>query len=350
MIRDLPGFQHALVSWFERVGKAHPWRKTQDPYAVLVSELMLQQTTIAMVLARGHYQRWMAAFPTIEALAEADEAHVLRCWEGLGYYNRARNLQKAAKMVLHELGGKFPTTVEGLLALPGVGRYTAGAVTSFAYGQPAAIVDGNVARVLARVFNFAEEVDKPVGQRQLWAWAEAMVPTTGAREYNSGLMELGQTVCSVGEPACLLCPIKGWCQADEPHLLPCKAPRRQVVQVEEDRLVCRRKGKILMNQEQSRRRKGLWLLPLVGTREKGAFLSESRYAITHHRVTLRLWTGVAGDVETLPGEEWIPEEALPNHAMPSPIRRAMSDVWAAAATARDKERLAETREPSTGAR
>lgn len=325
-ILDQPAaFQQALTGWFRAEGRDYPWRRTTDPYAVLVSEMMLQQTTLAMVLERGHYARWMEAFPDVAALAAAPEARVLARWEGLGYYNRARNLQQAARLVIERFQGVFPATLPEILSLPGVGRYTAGAVFSFAYDKPAPLVDGNVARVLARLMNYRSEIDRPAGQRQLWQWAEALVPERDARGYNSALMELGQRICTPGPPSCLLCPVRAWCRATQPAALPRKKPRRAAVLVEEDALVARYGGSILLQQEQGRRRRGLWKLPAVHGRKCGALLWQGRYTITHHRVTLRLHAA-AGRPVARPGEAWIPETELDGLPMPSPFRRALKAV------------------------
>ena len=321
-------FQQALIGWFRVEGRDYPWRRTTDPYAVLVSEMMLQQTTLAMVLERGHYVRWMEAFPDVAALAAAPEARVLALWEGLGYYNRARNLQQAARMVVERFQGAFPATLREILGLPGVGRYTAGAVLSFAFDQPAPLVDGNVARVLARLMNYRSEVDSPAGQRQLWRWAEALLPERDARRYNAALMELGQRICTTGTPSCLLCPVRAWCRATQPALLPRKKPRREVVLVEEDVLVARHGGRLLLQQEQGRRRRGLWKLPAVHGRKCGALLWQGRYTITHHRVTLRLHAA-AGRPVARADEAWIAETELAALPMPSPFRRALTAVLAA---------------------
>ncbi len=147
-------YQAALIQWFEKEGKTYPWRETEDPYPILVSELMLQQTQIATVLGKGYFQRWMIRFPTWHELAEAEEDDLLKTWEGLGYYNRARNLQKTARAVISGHAGEFPRDYDSILNLPGVGPYTAGAVMSFAFDQKAAIVDGNVIRVLSRMFGY----------------------------------------------------------------------------------------------------------------------------------------------------------------------------------------------------
>ena len=329
---DPTAFARAVVRWFGAEGRDYPWRRTTDPYAVLVSEMMLQQTTLAMVLERGHYLRWMEAFPDVRALAAAPESRVLSLWEGLGYYNRARHLQAAARAVVERHGGVFPSTLADVLALPGVGRYTAGAVLSFAFNEPAAVVDGNVARVLARLMNCRVEVDSTAGQRQLWTWAEALVPAGDARAYNSGLMELGQRVCTPGVPTCLLCPVRAWCQAADPSALPVKRPRRETVSVDEEVLVARHDGKVLLEQEQGRRRRGMWKLPAVHGRGRGPLLWEGRYAITHHRVTLRLFAACGRPVPRA-AEAWIEEDRLHDLPMPSPFRRALAAVLPAGPSA-----------------
>ncbi len=327
-VAEIPAFQDALIGWFAHEGKDYPWRRTTDPYAILVSELMLQQTTLAMVLSRRYFERWMEAFPDVKTLAAAPEERVLALWEGLGYYSRARNLQKAAKSIVERHGGVFPTAPADVLALPGVGRYTAGAVCSFAFDAPAPLVDGNVARVLARLFNFREEIDSPAGQKALWAWAEALVPAKAARLYNSGLMELGQRLCTVGQPQCLLCPVRAWCRAEDPAGLPRKSPRREPVVVEETALFACRDGAVLLQQEKGRRRHGLWKLPAPEGRSEGPLLSTSRYVITHHRVTLRVHQAAA---DILPGadEKWIPFADLAALPMPSPYRKALTALLSA---------------------
>ena len=322
-------FAAALAAWFAREGRDYPWRRTHEPYAILVSEMMLQQTTIAMVLERGHYARWMDAFPTPAALAAAEESRVLALWEGLGYYNRARNLQRAARVIVDEHGGVFPRTLDGVRALPGVGRYTAGAVMSFAYDAPEPLVDGNVARVFARLFDFRSEIDSPAAQARLWEWAAALVPAHGGRVHNSALMELGQRVCTPGVPTCLLCPVRAWCAAEEPAALPLKKPRRDVVHVEEDVFFCLSSGKVLLHQEQGSRRRGLWKLPPVEGRAAGALLWQGKYTITHHRVVLRVFAP-AGDISAGEGEEWFTADEISALPMPSPFRKALAAVLAVA--------------------
>lgn len=287
-------FQAALIGWFEDGGESYPWRETTDPYAILVSELMLQQTRIATVLERGYFSRWMKKFPDWNALSMASEEDIMKAWEGLGYYNRARNLQKTARTVIEKHKGVFPRDLDEVLALPGVGKYTAGAVLSFAFNKPVPIVDGNVVRVLARVFAFSESVDSAAASRQIWNWAEFMTPQKEARSYNSAVMELGQKVCRKSRPLCNECPVLPFCKAAELGIaesLPVKAEKKAVTRKEECVFVIEKGDRVFLCPESSSRRKGLWRLPEV-KREKVEDLSELfrfDYAITRFRVTLRVF-------------------------------------------------------------
>lgn len=227
-------FARALVAWFRAAQRAMPWRAEENvgnPYRILVSEVMLQQTTVAAVTP--FFERFIARFPTVEALASAAEEDVLACWAGLGYYARARNLQSAARVIVNEHGGEFPADFERILALPGVGRYTAGAVASIAFEQRAPIVDANVARVLARVLLVEGDLKKRDSQQKLWDAATRIVEIeeVAPREVNPALMELGALVCTPRAPRCAVCPVSACCAAfqsgrqDEiPHASPRRAP------------------------------------------------------------------------------------------------------------------------------
>lgn len=318
-------FRKALTAWFDAEGKDYPWRATRDPYAVLVSEMMLQQTQIASVLGRGYYANWMAKFPTCEVLAAADEAEVLKAWEGLGYYSRARNLHKAAKQIAGELGGRFPEKLSEIEALPGVGRYTAAAVATFAGGQAVPIVDANIARVLARLFAFTEAIDSTAGARQLWEWAADLVPGIGARSYNSGLMELGQRICTPRKPDCDSCPTAAFCASrdGDPEALPVKKPRTKTVyQDEHVAYACAADGSVLLQQEQQRRRQGLWKFPAVENWAGLPVILKLKYAITHHQVTLFVHEDLA-QREAGENQRWVAADALESVPMPSPYRKAL---------------------------
>jgi len=201
-----------LLRWYKHHGRHDmPWRKTRDPYRVWVSEIMLQQTTVATTLP--FYLRFLKRFPTLKHLARAKLEQVLSVWSGLGYYARARNLHRAVKMVLKECGGKVPDGLLELRRLPGIGRYTAGAIRSLAFGLPAPILDGNVTRVLSRVLGIREDVRLSKNQEQLWKHAEAMADSLQARDVNLALFDLGATVCRPNDPLCGVCPLRGLCQA-----------------------------------------------------------------------------------------------------------------------------------------
>lgn len=203
--------QRALLAWFEADARDLPWRRTTDPYRVWLSEVILQQTRVDQGLP--YYERFVEAFPTVEALASAPEDAVLKRWEGLGYYTRARNLHKAARVLVEDYGGQLPRAPEVLQMLPGVGRYTAGAIASIAFGIAAPVVDGNVKRVLARLFNIEESIDDTATERTLWTLAEALVPAKRPGDFNQALMELGARICVPKSPRCDGCPVEKHCQA-----------------------------------------------------------------------------------------------------------------------------------------
>jgi A/G-specific adenine glycosylase len=205
-------FQQQLLNWFDQFGRKDlPWQQDKTPYRVWVSEIMLQQTQVNTVIA--YFDRFMTHFPTIEELANANEDSVLHLWTGLGYYNRARNLQKAAKMIIREYDGQFPDQLDTLQKLPGIGRSTAGAILSIAFNKPAAILDGNVKRVLTRVHGITEWPGTPRVTEQLWSIAEKYKPTQRIADYTQAIMDLGATLCIRGKPRCPECPFQESCIA-----------------------------------------------------------------------------------------------------------------------------------------
>ena len=208
------------MKWYRANARDLPWRRTTRPYAIWVSEIMLQQTQVATVIP--YWKRWMKELPSIKALAEAPEEKVLKLWEGLGYYRRARNLQKGARMIRDEMGGRFPRSQEGVLELPGVGRYTAGAICSIAFNQPAPIVDGNVIRVLTRLYGIEADPKSKLANDRLWTIADDLVQRaesiqhSGERncsDFNQSIMELGASLCSPANPDCGGCPLRRGCVA-----------------------------------------------------------------------------------------------------------------------------------------
>ena len=209
-----------LVAWFRQSARDLPWRRTRDPYAIWISEVMLQQTQVNTVIP--YWRRWMRALPTVRSLARARTDKILKLWEGLGYYTRARNLQKAARLIVEKHGGRFPEIFDAALALPGIGRYTAGAICSIAFDQPTAVLDGNVMRVFTRLFGIGENPREPKTNTRLWALAETMVQSAASlsptqeptcSHLNQALMELGAVICTPRQPKCHLCPLRKHCVA-----------------------------------------------------------------------------------------------------------------------------------------
>lgn len=204
-------FADALLGWYDHHARRLPWRGHPDPYAVWVSEIMLQQTRVETVIP--YFERWMARFPSISALAAASQQDVLQAWEGLGYYSRARSLHRAAQMVMQQHGGQLPQQRAVLEKLPGIGEYTAGAILSIAFGQDEAALDGNIRRVLARLFDVTLPARSPQGEALLWQLARENLPPGRAGDFNQALMDLGAGICAPRMPACTLCPLNSFCQA-----------------------------------------------------------------------------------------------------------------------------------------
>lgn len=321
-LRNPQPFRDALADWFGKQGKDYPWRRTTDPYRILVSEVMLQQTQISTVLGRGFYTRFLDRFPNISSLAVAEDEPLLKAWEGLGYYRRARMLRETARAV--SAHGDFPDSLEDLQKLPGVGRYTANAVRAFAYDLPASVVDGNVARVLARLIDYHQAVDSPAGLKHLWEIAESLADHNRPRIYNSALMEVGQTCCRPGVPDCLACPVSAFCKTPSPELLPIKTAKPKITKVDTHVLWARdEEGRVLLYQEQGKRRQGLWKLP-ERTPEIANSLPEiatRAYTITRFQVTLHIHS--TNTVEPSENEAWHSPEEIVGLPMPSPYRHAV---------------------------
>ncbi len=200
-----------LLAWYRKNKRTLPWRDHLDPYVVWVSEIMLQQTRVEAVIP--YFERWMKLFPTVKKLAKASEQDVLNAWEGLGYYSRARNLHRAAQIVAEKYNGELPRNLDELRALPGIGRYTVGAIASMAFGMDEPTLDGNLRRVFARVFDITEPADSPAGEKILWSLAAKHLPKGQAGDYNQALMDLGATICLPKNPRCLICPLMVICKA-----------------------------------------------------------------------------------------------------------------------------------------
>ena len=326
---DKTQFRQRLRTWFRRHARDLPWRRTRDPYSILVSEMMLQQTTVAAVVP--FYERWMQRFPSADKLAAAEESEVLALWQGLGYYRRARNLHAAAQKISGELKGMFPCDYDGLRALPGVGDYTANAVLAFSRDECLPVLDTNVMRVVARLFNQHTPVDTARGLDKIRSALMSLLPTAGGREFSSALMELGALVCRAGHPDCLLCPVKAFCSAGHPGKLPRKAPKKAIQRrTEYAAWVSDGKG-ILLQQAQTKRWVGLWRLPplISAPAEQGAAAAQLAYSIVRERVTLQVHPvslhalGASGEPR-----QTFSLQHLDSVAVPSPHRRAIARMMA----------------------
>ncbi len=255
-------FRQSLKRWHAQHGRDLPWRNCRDPYKVWISEIMLQQTTVVAV--KPYYERFLEPFQDVATLAAANEEEVLRLWEGLGYYSRARNLHRAARAIV-ERGGAFPETVEELLQLPGIGRYTAGAIVSFAFDRPAPIVEANTLRLYSRLLGYRDDPRSTVGQRLLWSFAEKLVPTKAAGEFNQALTDLGATVCTPTDPRCDDCPVAACCRALAEQTqaeIPQAARRPEITSLHEASIAIESRGKfLLIRRPEGARWAGLWDFP-----------------------------------------------------------------------------------------
>jgi A/G-specific adenine glycosylase len=252
-----PTFSEAVIAWQRQHGRhALPWQNTQDAYRVWLSEIMLQQTQVSAVIP--YYQRFLARFPDVQSLAQAPSEDVMSHWSGLGYYTRARNLHRCAQRVVAEYGGRFPEDPEKLADLPGIGRSTAAAIAAFSYGVRAAILDGNVKRVFARVFGVEGFPGAKAVEDQLWLRAVALLPETGIQSYTQGLMDLGATLCTRTKPACERCPLAARCVAlhtQRVSVLPERKPKKKVPEKDTVMLVVRHGNTVLLEQRPDT---GIW--------------------------------------------------------------------------------------------
>jgi A/G-specific adenine glycosylase len=255
--------QDRLLAWYHANKRTLPWRGQRSAYAVWVSEIMLQQTRVEAVIP--YYEKWMRLFPTVEALANASERDVLNAWEGLGYYSRARNLHKAAKIVADQHNGEVPRDLDELRQLPGIGRYTLGAIASIAFGMDVSALDGNIKRVYARIFDIEVPVDSPAGEKILWELADRNLPKGHAGDYNQALMDLGATICVPKNPRCLICPVMKLCKARQngtQDQRPVKLPKKEVPHYVHAAAVIIQRGRVLLAQRPSEGLLGgMWEFP-----------------------------------------------------------------------------------------
>jgi A/G-specific adenine glycosylase len=312
-------FTETILDWYAVNGRDLPWRRTRDPYAVWLSEIILQQTRV--VQGWAYWEKFMEHFPTVDALAAAPEDEVLRLWQGLGYYSRARNLHAAARQIAAL--GRFPDTLEGIRALKGVGDYTAAAIGSIAFGLPAAVVDGNVYRVLARYFGIATPVGTTAAKKEFSALAGRLLPADSPAAFNQGMMDFGATCCTPVNPACLTCPLQPSCQAFKTgrvELLPVKQAAAKPVERHLTYVYVRFQGQTAI-----RRRgpgdiwQGLWeplALPAVPA-DARLVVQGFKHQLTHRTLLTDFWLWEPSQRPVLPdGYLWIEEAELDAYAKP----------------------------------
>lgn len=315
-----------LIEWYLRAGRDLPWRRTRDPWLILLSEVMLQQTRVAAVLP--YYEKFVARFPAPADLAGASEQEVLAMWSGLGYYARARNLQKAARAIAGR--GGFPSTYEEIRGLPGVGDYTAAAVASIAFGLPQAVLDGNVIRVMSRLTAEPGDVASQAVKTRLQAEAQRLLDPKRPAEFNQAVMELGATICLPQKPQCLLCPVHALCEARKRGLeseLPIKLRKRDPLKIELRLIIMERAGKLLMRQRSQAegRLAGFWELPeahdlpdTAGLERLGSF----RHSITRHDYAISVWR--AQPCKAPRGFRWISRVELGSLPLATTVRKALA--------------------------
>lgn len=338
--------QQLLLDWYDAHARDLPWRGIHDPYKTWVSETMLQQTRVETV--RGYYHRFLERFPDIASLAAAPLDDVLKQWEGLGYYSRARNLHKGAKQVMSQFGGEMPRSREELLTISGIGPYTSGAIASIAFELPEPAVDGNVIRVLSRVFGIRENVGIPTVRRQIEKAAAEIISDKRPGDFNQALMDLGSGICVPGTPDCDACPLRELCDAydagdaeDLPQL-PRKNPPRTLPY---DILIIRSGDRVLMRQRTETLLNGMWVFPMLedwhdeddvarfAKRETGLELStlkfsgEAKHVFTHRIWQMRIYTAIAAETaEPAHGWQFFTLEQMRALPIPTAVRVAKSEA------------------------
>lgn len=339
-----------LLEWYDEVRRDLPFRRTRDPYAIWVSEVMLQQTQVATVVS--YFTRWMQLFPNVRALASASEDEVLHAWQGLGYYSRARSLRRAAQAIVERFEGELPRRIDELRSLPGIGPYSAGAIASIAYGERTPVVDGNVVRVLSRLFALRGDPNKAEGRRAIWERAESLVPDARPGDFNQALMELGATLCTPQNPRCALCPWRRNCRAlalGVQEALPQLPKRATVTEVAMVAALAQVRGRVLVVQLEANapRWAGMWQFPNVERRaketsERGAEralreltgvaakaerrLTSVKHSVTRYRITLdavlcNLTGSKLGQLTGVERAVWKLPRELDDLAMPAAHRR-----------------------------
>ena len=327
--QPLNAFTSVLLRWFDAYGRELPWRQTRDPYAVWLSEIILQQTRVEQ--GRPYWERFMQRWPTAEALARASEDEVLRQWQGLGYYSRARNLHFAAGQIV-AMGG-FPQTIEGIRSLKGVGDYTAAAIGSIAFDLPVAVVDGNVYRVLARHFGIDTPINTAEGKKEFTALAQSLLPPKEASRFNQAMMDFGATQCTPQSPRCLLCPLQDGCVALREGRVGQLPVKLKTLKVKERRLTyiyIRCQGQTAI-----RRRpagdiwQGLYEPWLTDSIPSGAVLlrQNQKHVLTHRIIYADFWLWKTDEKPSLPDEYiWIDEADIEHYALPRLVELLLNEI------------------------
>ena len=358
----LTKLRRSLKSWYAKRARDLPWRNIGEPYRIWISEIMLQQTTVATVVP--YFERFITRFPTIHHLARAEQDDVLRHWEGLGYYSRARNIHKTAKLLVEQSDGVFPQTTDELTALPGIGRYTAGAIMSFAFDLPGAIVEANTLRLYSRLLSLDENPRATHGQKVLWAFAEHLLPRKNIGPFNQSLMDLGATVCTPNEPDCPECPLLPHCRAANAglqHEIPMAAQKPEITPVIEVSVAIQHEDRFLLRRyPEGQRWAGLWdfvrfplgdaesLVPASGLTTTGTvprqlishieksvsdsvgasiqldrFLKELRHSVTRYRISLLCF--LASTEHAIPARDenlhWVPAAQLDDYPLSTTGRK-----------------------------
>lgn len=333
-------FTQSILEWYDAGHRNLPWRMTRDAYRIWVSEIMLQQTRAETVIS--YYERFLSRYPTVQALADAPEEELLKMWEGLGYYSRARSLQKAAKMIVSEHGGCLPADAEKLRALPGIGDYTAGAIASIAFGIPAAAVDGNVERVICRYYAIEDTVGTPAVRRMITERTQALVPADRPGAFANAMMEMGATMCTPRNPKCLLCPVRESCQGFVKGIasdLPVK-PKKKKQRVENRAvLLCVCGGRVLVVKREEKLLNGLYVFPdLEGISDPAALcahmealgvtcaydemLGYAKHVFTHIVWEMDIHLLQADACCDVPGGMWVTRDELAALPLPTAVKRA----------------------------
>lgn len=336
-----PSFAERVIAWQRQQGRHDlPWQNTRDPYAIWVSEIMLQQTQVSTAI--DYYLRFMARYPDVAQLAAAEPDEVLRYWSGLGYYARARNLHDAAQCIMTQHGGQIPQTRDALQQLPGIGRSTAAAISIFAWGERAAILDGNVKRVLARCFGIRGWPGKTMVERALWSLAETLLPPTDIEGYSQGLMDLGATVCARHAPGCVDCPLAESCFAHHNKLetaLPDPRPAKKVPQRAVTLLLLIAGHEILLEKRPARGLwGGLWSLPEIAPEADVSQILKQRFGFrgeplpalppmahtfTHFRLNITPLPIRINAAISVPGTVWLARDEAVEAAIPAPVRKIL---------------------------